>query len=53
MAIEFKRAKHKDGTTSAPRVVKGSVFQMGDAVKIGESSSTIKISTQRTLITTC
>ena len=27
------------GTTSAPRVVKGSMFQAGDAVKIGESNS--------------
>ena len=30
------------GTTSAPRVVKGSMFQVGDTVKIGESNSTIK-----------
>ena len=30
------------GTISAPRVVKGSMFQIGDTVKIGESNSTIK-----------
>ena len=30
------------GTTSAPRVVKGSMFQVGDTVKIGKSNSTIK-----------
>lgn len=30
------------GTTAAPHVVKGSMFQIGDAVKIGDSSSTVK-----------
>lgn len=30
------------GTTTKPRVVKGSMFQANDAVKIGESTGTIK-----------
>lgn len=30
------------GTTTAPRVVKGSLLQVGDTVKVGEASSTVK-----------
>lgn len=30
------------GTTTAPRVVKGSMLQPGDTVKVGEASSTVK-----------
>ncbi len=30
------------GTTTAPRVKKGSMLQVGDAVKVGESNSTVK-----------
>lgn len=30
------------GTTTSPRVVKGSLFQTGDTVKIGEATSTVK-----------
>lgn len=30
------------GTTTAPHVKKGSMLQVGDAVKVGESNSTVK-----------
>ena len=30
------------GTTTKPRVIKGSMFQINDAVKVGDSSGTIK-----------
>ena len=30
------------GTTTKPRVIKGSMFQINDAVKVGASSGTIK-----------
>ena len=30
------------GTTTKPRVVKGSMFQINDPIKVGESSGTVK-----------
>lgn len=32
----------KGGTTTKPRVVKGSMFQINDSIKVGESSGTVK-----------